>query len=147
MERSVLFFKTPATLSSMPADQSSRSMKLYAILSSILKHRPKAILREVENRCGFETWRRLNNAYAPKTRARSMAVLTALMQTPHFTKDKTMRKQIQNMERVAAELCQDQRPACRSGCDARHSHKGAASAGETACATFAHREFQLCVCS
>ena len=93
----------PATLSSMTTEQASRSMKLYAILSSILKHRPKAILREVENRCGFETWRRLNNAYAPKTRARSMAVLSALMQTPHFTKDKTMREQIQSMERVAAE--------------------------------------------
>ncbi|CAE7692067.1 ent1, partial [Symbiodinium necroappetens] len=68
---------TPATLSSMTTEQ-------------------------VENRCGFETWRRLNNAYAPKTRARSMAVLSALMQTPHFTKDKTMREQIQSMERVAA---------------------------------------------
>ena len=78
---------TPATLSSMSAEQAVRSMKFYAILSSILQHR-KATLREVESRCGFETWRRLNNAYAPKARARSMAVLTALMQTPHFKKTK-----------------------------------------------------------
>ena len=64
----------------------SRSCKLYAILAGILKHRPLRVLRQVSDSNGFETWRQLCNLFTPKTKVRSLAILSTVMNFPHFVK-------------------------------------------------------------
>ena len=81
----------------------ARSCKLYAILSGILKHRPLKVLRQVNESNGFETWRQLYNLYTPKTKVRSLAILSAVMNFPHFVKERTMLEQVQNLERLGDE--------------------------------------------
>ena len=90
-------------IATMPAASADRSRRLYAILASLLQHRPKAMLRQVEGRCGYETWRQLVNSYAPRSKVRGLALLNAIMTLPSFTKDKTMREQIDGLERIAQE--------------------------------------------
>ena len=80
-----------------------KGRKLYAVLSSLLKNKPRTLLKQVENRNGWEVWRQLQNIYAPKTRARSLAVLNALTGAPSFTKDKTLQEQVFALERISAE--------------------------------------------
>ena len=93
----------PVKIESLPEPTAERSRRLYAILSSLLQHKPKALLRQVPNRCGFEVWRQMVNIYAPKSKMRSMALLNAIMSYPAFEKSKTLREQLDGMERVAAE--------------------------------------------
>ena len=80
-----------------------KGRKLCAVLSSLLKNKPRTLLKQVENRNGWEVWRQLQNIYAPKTRARSLAVLNALTGAPSFTKDKTLQEQVFALERISAE--------------------------------------------
>ena len=80
-----------------------RGAKLYAVLSSMLRHKPRTILKQVEDRNGYEVWRQLHNIYAPKTRARSLAILNALTGAPVFTKDKTLQEQVFALERISNE--------------------------------------------
>ena len=84
-------------------DVKVRGAKLYAVLSSLLKHKPRTLLKQVEDRNGWEVWRQLQNTYAPKTRARSLAILNALTSAPNFTKDKTLQEQVLALERISAE--------------------------------------------
>ena len=95
---------TPLKLQEMTEPTRSHASKLYAILSSLLKHRPKAVLRQLQERNGFECWRQLHNIYAPRNQARSMAILSAIMSAPQFTmKDKTLREQVLALDRMALE--------------------------------------------
>ena len=43
------------------------------------------------------------NVYAPKSKVRSLALLNALMGLPAFNKTKTLREQIEGLERIATE--------------------------------------------
>ena len=88
-----------------PVGQASkeRSKKLYSILAGILKNRPLKLLRQIPDSNGLEAWRQLHNLYSPKTKGRAMALLTALMGFPMFTKDKTCLEQLQSLERLAEE--------------------------------------------
>ena len=52
---------------------------------------------------GFETWRQLYNLFTPKTKVRSLAILNAVMNFPHFVKERTMLEQVQNLERLGDE--------------------------------------------
>ena len=61
------------------ASSRERSRKLYAILAGILKHRPLKMLRQINDSNGFEVWRQLSNLCTPKTKGRSLALLSALM--------------------------------------------------------------------
>ena len=74
--------RTPLKMHEMTEPTRNRASKLYAILSSLLKHRPKAVLRQLQERNGFECWRQLHNIYA----ARNQAQFT--------TKDKTLTEQV-----------------------------------------------------
>ena len=80
-----------------------RARRLYAILSGLLKGRPLVMLRAVEPSNGFELWRQLVSVYAPRTRARGLALLSAFMGYPGFTKDRSFREQINALERIADE--------------------------------------------
>ena len=80
-----------------------RSKKLYAILSGILQNRPLKILRQVEEANGYEVWRQLYELYSPKTKTRSLAILSAIMGHPAFTGQRTLLEQIQGLERMADE--------------------------------------------
>ena len=88
-----------------PVGQASkeRSKKLYSILAGILKNRPLKLLRQIPDSNGLEAWRQLHNLYSPTTKGRAMALLTALMGFPMFTKDKTWLEQLQSLERLAEE--------------------------------------------
>jgi len=61
------------------------------------------MLRQIENRNGYELWRQLCQLFAPKTKARSISVLSALLHVPPFTKDKTLLDQVLGLERLRAE--------------------------------------------
>ena len=93
----------PVVMSGMSEETAARSRRLYAILGSLVSHKPKAIVRQVADRSGFEAWRQLVNVYAPKSKVRSLALLNALMGLPAFNKTKTLREQIEGLERIATE--------------------------------------------
>ena len=94
---------TPVDLSTADAARVARSQRLFAILASVLRAKPKAILRQVSDKSGLEVWRVLTNTFAPRTKFRGLALLNALMSLPTFTKDRSLREQIQGLERVAEE--------------------------------------------
>eukprot|EP00435_Cladocopium_sp_Y103_P049165 s951_g14.t1 len=94
----VNFKDTPAGLASK-----SRSTKLYAILSGVLKNRPLKVLRQVPNNNGLEVWRQLNSLFNPRTKVRSMAILSAIMGLPAFVKERSMIEQVASLERLADE--------------------------------------------
>lgn len=81
----------------------ARSCKLYAILAGILKNRPLRLLRQIPDSNGLETWRQLHNLYTPRTKARSMAILSAIMGFPAFKSDRTLLEQVQTLERLGDE--------------------------------------------
>ena len=94
----VTFSKTPEGIAIK-----SRSFKLYAILAGILKNRPLRLLRQTPNSNGLEVWRQFHSLYAPKTKVRSMAILSAIMGYPAFTKDRMLVEQLQTLERLGNE--------------------------------------------
>ena len=93
---------TAIDISKEDAEVRQRGTKLYAVLSSMLRNKPRTI-QASEGRNGFEVWRQLHNIYAPKTRARSLAILNALTGAPAFTKDKTLQEQVFALERISNE--------------------------------------------
>ena len=92
------FHESPAGLATQ-----ERARKLYLILGGILKHRPLKVLRQVSNNNGLEAWRQLGSIYMPKTKGRSLALLSAIMQFPIFGRDRSILEQVQNLERLADE--------------------------------------------
>ena len=96
---------TVVTYNDTAAGQASkaRSTKLHAILAGILKHRPLRLLRAVGDSNGLEVWRQLHALYVPKTKVRSMAILSAIMGFPAFTKERTLLEQVQMLERLGDE--------------------------------------------
>eukprot|EP00439_Symbiodinium_sp_Y106_P057651 s2521_g8.t1 len=65
--------------------------------------RPLAILRGVEDRNGFECWRQLTCQFSPSTRSRSLAMPSAIMALPAFTRERTLREQLMSFERLISE--------------------------------------------
>ena len=87
-----------------PQDVKDRCAQLYSILTGLLRGKPLRLLRQVENRNGFETWRQLTQLYLPKTKSRAISLLAALMNAPNFTmKDRTLLDQVLGLERIRAE--------------------------------------------
>ncbi len=93
----------PIDLSTMDTAQAQRSRQLYSILIGSLRGKPMRILKGVANRNGFEARRQLLAQYQPRTRARSISLLSALMNFPIFNKTQTILEQIQGFERLKAE--------------------------------------------
>ena len=85
-----------------PAAQ-ARSQRLYAILASLLKAKPRTLLRQVQGRNGYEVFRQLVGVYAPRSKARSLAIINAVVAMPRFSKEKTLREQLASLERLATE--------------------------------------------
>ena len=81
----------------------ARSQRLYAILASLLKAKPRTLLRQVQGRNGYEVFRQLVGVYAPRSKARSLAILNAVVAMPPFSKEKTLREQLASLERLATE--------------------------------------------
>ena len=52
---------------------------------------------------GLEVWRQLHALYVRKTKVRSMAILSAIMGFPAFTKERTLLEQVQMLERLGDE--------------------------------------------
>ncbi len=94
---------TPIDLSTMDTAQQERSKQLYSILIGLLHGKPLRILKGVSGRSGFEAWRQLLAQYQPRTRARSISILSALMNFPPFSKSQTIIEQIQGFERLRNE--------------------------------------------
>ncbi|CAE7303180.1 unnamed protein product [Symbiodinium sp. CCMP2592] len=95
------------TLGEMARATGVRARRLYAILSGLLKGRPLVMLRAVEEHNGFELWRQLISVYAPRTRARSLALLSAYMAYPAFVKERSIREQVSALERISEEYQKD----------------------------------------
>ena len=98
-------------MSTMDSGQQDRSKQLNSILIGSLHGRPLRILKGVSGRNGFEAWRQLLSQYQPKTRARLISMLSALMNFPAFSKTQTIVEQIQGFERLRNEY------RCSSGVD------------------------------
>ena len=64
------------TIADMVEPARPRARRLYEILSGLLKGRPLAMLRFIPEQNGFELWRQLQAVYAPRTRARRLALLS-----------------------------------------------------------------------
>ena len=94
---------TPIDMSTMDSSQQDRSKQLYSILIGSLRGRPLRILKGVAGRNGFEAWRQLLSQYQPRTRAKSISMLSALMNFPPFNKTQTIIEQIQGFERLRNE--------------------------------------------
>ena len=71
-----------------------------------MQSRPLKVLRQVTDANGFEAYKQLHNLYAPRTKGRAMALLSALMGFPAFQKDKTSLEHPgadKSMERLSGE--------------------------------------------
>ena len=64
-------------LSEMAVETKMRSLKLYAILSSLLRFKPKNLFKQVTDKNGFEVWRQLLRIFSPRTKARSIASVSS----------------------------------------------------------------------
>ena len=94
---------TPIDMSTWDVAVQDRSKQLYSILIGSLRGRPLRILKGVSDRNGYEDWRQLLSQYQPRTRARSISMLSALMNFPAFNKNQTIVEQIQGFERLRNE--------------------------------------------
>ena len=90
-------------MSTLDVTVQERSKQLYSILIGSLRGRPLRILKGVSNRNGYEAWRQLLSQYQPRTRARSISMLSALMNFPAFNRSQTIVEQIQGFERLRNE--------------------------------------------
>ena len=95
--------KDALDLNSMEPSHKAKSVQLYAILSGLLKGKPLRVLRQQEDRNGLEVYRQLVQTFTPSSRTRSLSLLQALMQFPHFTEDRTFSEQILSLERLRSE--------------------------------------------
>ena len=87
----------------LPDPTKSRSRQLYGILSTLLKGRPLQVLRLTHNQHGYEVMHVLHQTFQPRTRSRAMAIITAIMATPAFNKQSTIREQVHAFERACSE--------------------------------------------
>jgi hypothetical protein len=87
----------------MTLEQHARAERLHSSLVGLLRGRPLKILRSVEEGNGLEAWRALNRQMAPRTRARSIALLQAFLSHPPFNNEKTVTEQVLGLERLAEE--------------------------------------------
>lgn len=99
-------------VSAEPEDVQLRCKQFYNIMTGLLRGKPLRMLRQIENRNGYELWRQLCQLFAPKTKARSISVLSALLHVPQFSKDRTLLDQVLgwrgyvlNMRNRAAQTC------------------------------------------
>ena len=77
-----------------------------AMLVGLSRTRSLKVLRcEVSGRNGYEVYRQFLKLFKPSTKLRSMALLSALMSLPAFSKDKSLYDPIQRLDRLIAE-CQ-----------------------------------------
>ena len=90
-------------VSAEPEDVQLRCKQFYNIMTGLLRGKPLRMLRQIENRNGYELWRQLCQLFAPKTKARSISVLSALLHLPQFSKDRTLLDQVLGLERLRAE--------------------------------------------
>ncbi|CAE7741818.1 unnamed protein product [Symbiodinium sp. KB8] len=90
-------------MSELPEQTRSRSRQLYGILSTLLKGRPLQVLRLTQNQHGYEVMRVLHQTFQPRTRSRAMAIISAIMATPAFNKQSTIREQVHAFERACSE--------------------------------------------
>ena len=87
-------------------DLRGRCHELYSVLTGLLRGKPLRMLRQVENRNGYEVWRQLSQLFQPRTKARAISTLSALMNIPTFVqKDRTLLDQILGLERLRTEYC------------------------------------------
>ena len=105
LHRTELHGATPIpAVSGEPDEVQQRCKQLYSILTGLLRGKPLRLLRQVTERNGFEVWRQLIQLYLPKTKSRSISLLSALMNIPNFTtKDRTLLDQIVGLERLRSE--------------------------------------------
>ncbi|CAK9110158.1 unnamed protein product [Durusdinium trenchii] len=61
------------------------------------------MILQISERNGFEAWRQLSQLYKPRTKSRSVSLLSALMNLPPFTKDRTLLEQVLGLERLRDE--------------------------------------------
>ena len=80
-----------------------RRRQLYSILTGLLRGKPLRMILQISERNGFEAWRQLSQLYKPRTKSRSVSLLSALMNLPPFTKDRTLLEQVLGLERLRDE--------------------------------------------
>ena len=90
------------SMSELPEQTRLRSRQLYGILSTLLKGRPLQVLRLTQSQHGYEVMRVLHQTFQPRTRSRAMAIISAIMATPAFNKQSTIREQVHAFERACA---------------------------------------------
>ena len=90
-------------MSELPEQTRLRSRQLYGILSTLLKGRPLQVLRLTHSQHGYEVMRVLHQTFQPRTRSRAMAIISAIMATPAFNKQSTIREQVHAFERACSE--------------------------------------------
>ena len=75
----------PISMDRSPADTLARGLQLYALLSTYVEGRSGQLVRaERGSSNGFEVWRQLVRANAPRTRQRSLALMQAIVQMSEF---------------------------------------------------------------
>ena len=91
------------SMTALPDPTKSRSRQLYGILSTVLKGRPLQVLRLTQDQHGYEVMRVLHQTFQPRTRSRAMAIITAIVATPAFNKQSTIREQVHAFEKACSE--------------------------------------------
>ena len=68
----------------MAVETKMRSLKLYAILSSLLRFKPKNLLKQVIDKNGFEVWRQLLSYFLASNEGKIDSVAFRDHESPRF---------------------------------------------------------------
>ena len=93
----------PVEMDGLTDDSKTRSMELHSVLIGLLRNRSLKVLRSIDGRNGLEVYRQLVKLYTPNTKPRSMAILSAIMNLPHFGKEKSLYDHVHGLDRLIAE--------------------------------------------
>lgn len=80
-----------------------KSVFLYGLLASLLKHRPLLVLKQVSGCNGYEALRQLMESCEPVSRNRAMGLLNAMLAWPQFNTKTSFLAQILKLETAFAE--------------------------------------------
>lgn len=90
-------------LTVMTESEKKRSVFLYGLLASLLKHRPLLVLKQVSGCNGYEALRQLMESCEPVSRNRAMGLLNAMLAWPQFNTKTWFLAQILKLETAFAE--------------------------------------------
>ena len=90
--------ETEIVMGNLTSENQVRSMKMYGLLSSLVRNRALAVVKAVPESNGLEAWRQLCAALRPQSKSCGLAIVAAISSWPSFDMNKSLQAQILKLE-------------------------------------------------